>query len=96
MRRGEILPFKWAQIRNGQIYLHKTKTDEARQVPINPDLDRLFKEIKREQELRSEYVFTFWNGQHNLKGERPVRSRRSTPVSPKAIASIKTAFNAAC
>ena len=96
MRRGEILPLKWDQIRNGQIYLHKTKTDEARQVPINPDVDRLFKEIKREQELRSEYVFTFWNGEHNLKGERPVRSRRSTPVSPKAIASIKTAFNAAC
>jgi integrase len=30
MRRGEILFLKWDQIRNGQIYLHKTKTNEAR------------------------------------------------------------------
>jgi integrase len=96
MRRGEILSLTRAQIRHGQIYLHKTKIDEARHVPINPDLDQLFKEIRRGQELRSEQVFTFWNGEHNVKGERPVGSRRSTPESPRAIASINTAFTAAC
>ena len=38
MRRGEILPLKWSQIRNGFIYLEKTKTKNKREIPINDDL----------------------------------------------------------
>ena len=34
MRKSEILGLKWEQIRNGFIYLDKTKTNEARQIPI--------------------------------------------------------------
>jgi len=41
MRRGEILSLKWSQIRNGFIYLDKT--NEARQIPINDDLDSMLK-----------------------------------------------------
>jgi integrase len=49
MRPGEILTLKWSQIRNGFIYLQKTKTNEARQIPINEDLDLPFKQIRAEQ-----------------------------------------------
>ena len=35
MRRGEILSLKWEQVRNGFIYLEKTKTNEARQIPVS-------------------------------------------------------------
>ena len=49
MRQGEILSLKWSQIRNGFIYLTKTKTNEARQIPINDDLTLMFKQIKAGQ-----------------------------------------------
>jgi integrase len=58
MRRGEILSLKWDQIRNGFIYLSKTKTKEPRQIPINDDLELLFKEIRKDQHLTSKHVFT--------------------------------------
>jgi integrase len=50
MRRGEILSLKWSQIRNGFIYLQKTKTNNARQIPINDDLQRLFEKIRTKKE----------------------------------------------
>lgn len=59
MRKGEILSLKWEQIRNGFIYLTKTKTNEARQIPVNEDLERLFKRIRKRVNLKSPYVFTF-------------------------------------
>ncbi|MBW2065002.1 MAG: site-specific integrase [Deltaproteobacteria bacterium] len=59
MRRGEILNLKWSQVRNGFIYLEKSKTKERREIPINDTLARIFKEIRREQGLTSEYVFTY-------------------------------------
>lgn len=57
MRKQEVLGLKWSQIRNGFIYLSKTKTDESRQIPINDGLAELFKDIRKRNELRSEYVF---------------------------------------
>jgi integrase len=59
MRRGEILSLKWDQVRNGFIYLRKTKTNESRQIPVNDDLSLLFKRIRRREHLKSEYVFTY-------------------------------------
>ena len=44
MRKGEILGLKWDQVRNGFLYLDKTKTNEARQISINDDLKKIFKE----------------------------------------------------
>jgi len=61
MRRGEILSLKWDQIKNGFIYLSKTKTNEPRQIPVNDTLAELFKGMRKRQQLRSEYVFTFVN-----------------------------------
>ena len=59
MRRGEILSLKWDQIRGGFIYLEKTKTNEARQIPISDGLEFVFKDIRRKDGLRYEYVFTY-------------------------------------
>ncbi|PKN30499.1 MAG: hypothetical protein CVU64_03140 [Deltaproteobacteria bacterium HGW-Deltaproteobacteria-21] len=59
MRKGEILSLRWSQIRNGFIYLEKTKTNERREIPVNDELEALFKEIRKEQGLTSEYVFTY-------------------------------------
>lgn len=59
MRRGEILSLKWDQIRGGFIYLEKTKTNEARQIPVSDDLEAIFKDIRHKDGLRYEHVFTF-------------------------------------
>ncbi len=68
MRRGEILSLKWEQIRNGFIYLQRTKTNEGREIPINDTLEALFEEIRQERHLRSEYVFTYQDRPlHELK-----------------------------
>lgn len=95
MRRGEILSLKWSQIRDGFIYLQKTKTNKARQVPINDDLAQVLNENRRENQLKSEYVFPYRKGEHALKGEKPVRKRKGLAPALEAIGSIKTAFNAA-
>ena len=58
MDKGELLKLKWGQIRNDFISLGKYKTRPNRQIPINDDLKALFKQIRRENHLRSEYVFT--------------------------------------
>ena len=95
MDRGEILNLKWEQIRDGFIHLPIYKTRPPRQVPINDDLNDVFKEIRREQQLGSEYVFTFWNGAHNLKGDKPLRKRKGLAPVPRTISSVKTAFKGA-
>ncbi len=63
MRRGEILSLKWDQVRNGFIYLEKTKTNEARQIPISDDLELIFKGIRKDQHLTSKHVFTYMGEQ---------------------------------
>ena len=59
MRKGEILSLKWSQVRNGFIYLRKTKTSNPRQIPINDDLEALFKRVRQRQGLKSQYVFIY-------------------------------------
>lgn len=46
MRRGEILVLEWFQIRNGFIYLRKTKTSESRKISINDTLELVFNQKK--------------------------------------------------
>ena len=81
MRKGEILNLKWNQIRNGFIYLEKTKTNERREIPISEDLSKDLDRIKKEQravsekenvkplrlvkKLTSDYVFTY--AKRNIK-----------------------------
>ncbi len=60
MRRQELLNLKFDQINDGFIYLTETKTNEARQIPINDDLKVLFEEIsegRKQRNLISPYVF---------------------------------------
>ncbi len=57
MRRGEMLSLTWEQIRNGFIYLTETKSGKARQIPINDRLAEVHKEVRRENQLKSSYVF---------------------------------------
>lgn len=60
MRKGELLSLKWSQIAGEFIYLHETKTNEARQIPISKDLEAISKKIRQRQwakGLKSEYVF---------------------------------------
>ncbi len=57
MRWQEVRDLKWHRIREGFIYLHKTKTDEARQIPIDNELQELFKNIRKRNQLVSERVF---------------------------------------
>jgi integrase len=59
MRKAEILSLKWDQIKDGLIYLNKTKGKKKRQVPINDTLAELFRNIRKKQGLTSEYVFIY-------------------------------------
>jgi len=62
MRKGEILSLMWDQIRGEFIYLEKTKTNKARQIPINDDLEVCFKSIRKRQPLGTKYIFCDQNG----------------------------------
>lgn len=56
MRKGEVLSLQWDQIQGGFIYIKKSKTDLARQIPINDDLRECFKSIRKRQGLGVKYV----------------------------------------
>jgi integrase len=83
MRKGEILNLKWSQIKNGFVYLKKTKTQNPREIPVNDTMETVFKRVKRNFKLRladgknqnTDYIFTF-------HGE--------------PVMDIKTGFNKAC
>ena len=68
MRKAEILYLRWKQIRNGFIYLNKTKTSESRQIPVNETLNTLFQSLPRH--LKSDYIFCNKDG-------KPFEVRRS-------------------
>jgi len=95
MRRGEILSLQWSQIRNGFIYLQKTKTNESRQIPISDDLAKLFREIRKEQELRSQYVFTYATGEEKLVGINPINKRKKPAPVPDRFKELKKSFKRA-
>lgn len=97
MRRGEILTLKWSQIRNGFIYLEKTKTNESRQIPVNDTLAQLFKSIRKRQQLRSEYVFTYVNCGEAMKN--PLKNADSPKLlkcEGMPVSEVKNAFRTAC
>jgi integrase len=96
MRKTEILSLKWNQIKDGYIYLHETKSNESRQVPINEDLEQLFERIKPDaegkQKKRAKVV--------DMKG-RPVRGRKINRkyvfvYEGEPVKDVKTSFATAC
>jgi integrase len=60
MRKSELLNLRWDDIRGGFIYLQETKTMEPRQIPVSDDLDSVFREIRQEHHLKSEFIFTHY------------------------------------
>ena len=91
MRRGEMLSLKWDQIRNGFIYLKKTKTKEPRQIPINDSLEALFKNIRKEHGLKSKYVFLY-DGQII---ETKSGKMRKGKTEPRPVKNLKKTFKSA-
>ncbi len=90
MRRGEILGLTWDQIRNGFIYLQKTKTNEPRQIPINDTLSELFQTLRRENP-GLKHVFTY-------NGNKPARHLKTVCLvmdNDNQINNIKHSFQTA-
>lgn len=71
MRRGEVLGLKWEQVRNGFIYLKETKSGKSRQIPINDQAARVFRDLRKKNQLKSPYVFC------DAKGNRFYEVKRS-------------------
>jgi len=92
MRRGEILSLKWDQIRNGFIYLKETKTNEPRQIPVNDSLEALFKRVRKENGLKSKYVFLY-DGQVIEMKTGKIRKPKKGKANP--ISEIKRSFKSA-
>jgi site-specific recombinase XerD len=57
MRRQEALNLKWQHVRDGVIYLAKTKADKPRWLPMSDELRDHLRAVRRKNELKSEYVF---------------------------------------
>jgi integrase len=95
MRRGEILVLKWNQINNGFIYLRETKTNESRQVPINDTLAALFKKLREQRGLGSEYVFTFSRKDKKKKDAQGNQINVIQNEPGDRINSVKGSFSAA-
>ncbi len=96
MRKGEILSLKWSQVRNGFIYLQKTKTNEPRQIPINDTMAVLFAELEaaRGKEIRkTDHVFTF---APKVKKKDPGPLKVLEPMKGKPINEMKKSFATAC
>jgi integrase len=94
MRKSEILGLRWDQIKRGHIYLEAddTKTKEARQVPINDDLQALLKEIRAEQPVGTRHVFRFRRGEHRIKTGKGCRVL--SPITG-CIQDVKSSFQGA-
>jgi integrase len=94
MWKSEILGLRWDQIKRGHIYLEAddTKTREARQVPINDDLQALLKEIRAEQPVGTKHVFMFRRGEHRIKTGKGCRVL--SPITG-CIQDVKSSFQGA-
>jgi integrase len=59
MRRGEVLGLRWEDIRGDFIYLKgdKTKSAQARPIPINEGLAEILRDVRRDRWLKSGFVF---------------------------------------
>ncbi len=101
MRRGEILNLKWSQIRGGFIYLQKgTKTKEKREIPINDELEILFKRIKAQQNHKGATVIRL-DGNNIIRWDaNPIECQNSVSeyvftYKGKRVKNIKKAFKTA-
>ena len=75
-RREELLSLKWEQIRYGFISLTKTKSSKGCQIPVNDRLSEVFQELRRENQLKSPYVFCGPDGKRFYEVKRSFASAR--------------------
>ena len=94
MRRSEILSLKWVQVRNGFIYLRKTKTKEPRQIPVNDELKVVLDAIKRDRRLDAESVFTY-DGMRVLSIKGGFKPSKKFKGANRRVRNIKKSFKAA-
>jgi integrase len=101
MRRGEILGLKWSQVRGGFIYLQKgVKTKERREIPINDELEMLFKRIKAQQNSKGATVIK-WDGNKVIRlegnpiGGQGLASEYVFTYNGKPVKNITKSFKAA-
>lgn len=87
MRRSEIFGLKWDQVRNGFIYLQKTKTNEPRQIPINDTLAELFERLKRENP-GSKHVFIY----KSKKPDKAIKTVSLVVNNDKSLNNVKNSF----
>lgn len=90
MRRGEILGLKWSDIdlKNGTLFIEKTKNGESRHVPISARLREEF--LRMPRRLGVDHVFV---GQE--KAGKPGRKGKiGNPNTP--FHDVRTAFENAC
>ena len=95
MRRGELLSLKWEQLRNGLIYLTETKSGKPRQIPVNDNLAALFREIRKNQKIGTEYVFVY-----SLKNKRKQEAAGSASnvlnvIEGNPMRGLNTSFSSA-
>ena len=77
---------------NDFIYLDKTKTNEACQIPVNDTLEILFKQIRKENGFKSKYVFLY-DGHVIEKKTGKVRKPKKAKTKP--VRGIKSSFTSA-
>lgn len=46
LRRAELLRLEWSDIRDDQLYVHKSKTGKSRRIPLNKEAQRALREWK--------------------------------------------------
>src|SRR5208337_3880394 len=70
----------------------KTKNNEARQIPLNDTLEKLFADMRRAQGPGASHVFTFVKGEHKMKGDEPVRGRKGPAPVPEMVHNVRRAL----
>ncbi|MDH3882305.1 MAG: site-specific integrase [Desulfobacteraceae bacterium] len=78
-------------MRNGFIYLDKTKTNDARQIPVNDTLEALFKQIRKENAFKSKHVFLYDGQIIEAKTGKVRKPKKNTEAKP--VTEIKSSFN---
>jgi integrase len=87
MRRGELLSLRWGQVKDGFIYLQKTKTNRERVIPINQAVNEVLK--RRRQKIGFASPFVFCHESHRA-------NKRGISLVNEAYADLKKGFRAAC
>ncbi len=91
LSRKDLLGLKWDQVRNGFIYVTRSKTKAPLEVPICGDLEKLLKEIRLAQRPGTEHIFTYTKKVEKIRGRKVIDPGASRPLKD-----VGTGFSSAC